>query len=99
MALLAVFLNAILCCAAQANEPEAQASSVTDEGRLAYATHCASCHGPDFGGGFGPALIGKTFREKWAGASAEALLTYIETQMPPAMPGTLAPEVYVAIHN
>lgn len=64
-----------------------------------YRTHCASCHGLDLGGGFGPALIGKTFREKWAGSPADALLAYIETKMPPAMPGSLAPETYVAAHD
>lgn len=66
---------------------------------VSYRTHCASCHGSDFGGGFGPALIGRTFREKWAGSPAGALLAYIKTKMPPAMPGSLASETYVAVHD
>src|SRR5688572_27005212 len=64
-----------------------------------YQTHCASCHGPEFEGGFGPPLRGKAFQDKWAGTSAEALLAYIQAAMPPATPGSLPPESYAAVHQ
>lgn len=65
----------------------------------AYQTYCASCHGRNFEGLFGPALSGRHFKEKWSAAPAPSLLSYIETMMPPAAPGSLPAETYAQIHD
>ena len=68
------------------------------EGRAAYAKTCASCHGQALAGSeFAGALNGLTFSNNWGGKSAEALFTYIQTKMPPAAPGSLAPEAVAQI--
>ena len=38
--------------------PEVPAVGTEDAGATLYATRCASCHGDDGSGGFGPALAG-----------------------------------------
>jgi mono/diheme cytochrome c family protein len=44
------------------NEPQrpaaVPATGTADTGHAIFATRCASCHGDDAGGGFGPALAG-----------------------------------------
>lgn len=62
------------------------------EGAKGYQENCASCHGSDLGGRFGPPLIGKNFHDKWIAVPSEALLDYTKSKMPPANPGGLADE-------
>lgn len=67
-------------------------------GRAAYGDNCVSCHGANLNDGeFGPALKGESFRAHWSSQSPEALLTYIQTRMPPAGPGTLSTQTYADI--
>lgn len=66
-------------------------------GPAAYALYCASCHGKTLSGGFGPALVGERFRNKWANAPAGALAPYIRKTMPPAVPGSLSEAQYAAL--
>ncbi|OYX34719.1 MAG: hypothetical protein B7Y99_05010, partial [Caulobacterales bacterium 32-69-10] len=67
-------------------------------GQTAYLETCAACHGADLGAGeFGPALSGAEFASHWRGQDAAAFLTYIQTKMPPASPGSLSTSTYAAI--
>ncbi len=69
-----------------------------DQGQAAYVEHCASCHGENLDdGAFGPPLKGNDFRQKWGSRSAEPLLTYTSTKMPPARPGTLGDASYAQL--
>jgi len=70
-----------------------------DNGPAAYALYCASCHGKTLGGGFGPPLVGKRFRHKWADAQAGALDSFIRKTMPPASPGGLSEAQYAAVED
>jgi len=69
-----------------------------DRGRAVYAERCASCHGEYLDDGqFGTPLKGVSFRAKWGGRSAEALLTYMTANMPPERPGSLGVENYTQV--
>lgn len=58
-ALVATAAFVILLFSNEPAEPApVPAEGTADEGASLYATRCASCHGPDGGGGFGPALGG-----------------------------------------
>ena len=62
-----------------------------------YRAHCASCHGRDLGGGFGPALNSTTFRNAWRAEPPGALENRIATTMPPGGVGRLSPADYHAV--
>ncbi len=69
-----------------------------DQGQRAYIEHCASCHGAGLDdGAYGPPLKGNDFRQKWGSRSAEPLLTFTSTKMPPATPGTLGDATYAQL--
>jgi alcohol dehydrogenase (cytochrome c) len=71
------------------NDPAAQ------RGEVAFAQNCGRCHGGNLAGGeFGPTLIGPTFVTHWQGQTGGALLTYIQTRMPPNGAGSLPPDTY-----
>ena len=77
-----------------ASGPAADPAAAT-RGRSAFAGNCASCHGADLSGAqFGPALKGPSFEGHWRSQSAQALLDYISTRMPPAGPGSLGAQTY-----
>ena len=84
--------------AAQAQAPFAgQTYGEADaaRGQAAYVANCARCHGGDMAAGeFGPALKGAAFAAHWQGQSAQALLTYVQTRMPPTGPGSLGADTY-----
>jgi mono/diheme cytochrome c family protein len=59
-------------------------------GKVAFATHCASCHGATLtGGSAAPALTGKTFLYSWTGLTVGDLGDRIHTTMPADNPGSL----------
>ncbi len=97
--------QALLCsaaiafaAAAQAQAPQGVSAAQITRGQMAYAENCASCHGPNLANGeFAPALKGPAFDAHWPGASDQALLTFIQTRMPPAEPGGLPGETYADI--
>lgn len=65
-------------------------------GQVAFARHCAGCHGAELQGGFGPRLVPLDpfqFRD----APLSIPYAFIQTQMPFDAPGSLEAEVYVAI--
>lgn len=76
-------------------------SGVFDEvqaeaGQAAFAQHCASCHGADLQGGFGPRLAPLDpfqFRD----APLAGLFEFMRSQMPFGAPGTLGDDVYAAV--
>jgi len=84
--------------AAQAQAPfagQAYGEAAAARGQPAYVANCAMCHGADMAAGeFGPALKGPTFSGHWQGQSAAALLTFIQTRMPPTGPGSLGADTY-----
>lgn len=58
-----------------------------------YAKSCASCHGANLDDGqFGPPLRGDTFLSHWSGKGLGELFDHALTRMPPAAPGSIAPE-------
>lgn len=68
------------------------------QGKAAFATYCATCHGGALDDGeFGPALRGAAFRARWQ--SRAALSAYIRTRMPPDGAGTLPGRTYADIET
>lgn len=69
-----------------------------DQGKPAYAQHCASCHGENLDDGeFAAPLKGPEFRQKWGSDSLEPLFDTMSTTMPVSSPGTLGDAVYAQI--
>ena len=66
-----------------------------EAGASLYARDCAQCHGANLDdGAFAPPLKGEVFRMSWGGQRVSALLEFIETNMPPAGPGSLSGAEY-----
>ncbi len=95
---------------AAAQAPAGVTSSVWDgaftteqaaRGRLAYAQHCASCHGGELKGGEGKPLAGDPFWTDWRETTVEYLLTRVSTEMPFSedgrLAGSLSPSTYADI--
>ncbi len=67
-------------------------------GQAAYARSCAGCHGRTLlGAGEAPPLAGVGFVQEWARRSSGALVTQIQTSMPPDAPNSLSADTYAAI--
>jgi mono/diheme cytochrome c family protein len=67
-----------------------------DVGSEAFALHCASCHGADLSGGYGPRLVPLdpfVYRDQPLSRPFE----FMRTQMPFDAPGSLEDAVYAAI--
>ncbi|MSR10550.1 MAG: hypothetical protein EXR84_01955 [Gammaproteobacteria bacterium] len=66
-------------------------------GQVAYAAHCASCHGFDMAGfGLVPGLTGSIFAERWGGNNAGQLAQELR-RMPPAAPDSLTATKYASL--
>lgn len=65
-------------------------------GALAFAAHCASCHGGELQGGFGPTLAPL---DPWqfGDAPLERLFDLMRSEMPFDAPGSLDVETYVDV--
>ncbi|MGZ3369391.1 MAG: outer membrane protein assembly factor BamB family protein [Caulobacteraceae bacterium] len=64
-------------------------------GQVAYAQNCGRCHGANLAGGeFGPSLTNAVFAGHWQGQTGGALVTYVQTRMPPGGAGTLPADTY-----
>jgi mono/diheme cytochrome c family protein len=62
-------------------------------GAQLYAGSCALCHGDNLDDGqFAPPLKGADHAAYWRGRSAQDLLAFIDTMMPPSQPGGLGPQ-------
>jgi mono/diheme cytochrome c family protein len=67
------------------------------EGRAAYNSNCAVCHGNTLTNGtFAPPLAGEYFKNAWTGKTVGALFERVKS-MPPAAPGSLPGSIYVQI--
>jgi len=71
------------------------------KGLLGYLQNCASCHGPALdgqpGGYSGPALKGAEFADPSYDFHVSDIFNFVAKLMPSATPGSLPPDVYVAI--
>lgn len=66
-------------------------------GRKAYQSRCAVCHGTMLtNGGYGTALAGTYFHDKWSGRTVRSLFDKSKT-MPPSAPASLSNSVYADI--
>jgi len=63
-------------------------------GANTFSSICASCHGSEGGGDYGPAIIGTSLR---GFGTAQRLFDYISTQMPQDGPGSLSGASYLRI--
>src|SRR5690606_21228533 len=66
-------------------------------GRQVAGQACSECHGVTLRGALGPALRDESFLRTWGGRSLSALHDFTVGAMPPAGPGTLPEEDYLAI--
>jgi mono/diheme cytochrome c family protein len=88
--------------APQAASPRTVWSGVYTEAQAArgkedYEVSCAACHGPDLGGGDGPALVGDQFLRNWLEDDVNSLFRKIHDRMPGDGPGTLPETVSLDI--
>ncbi|HIE94338.1 MAG TPA: cytochrome c [Acidobacteria bacterium] len=69
-----------------------------EEGRVAYAERCASCHGDALDDGeVAPPLKGADFRERWRAETPDALFNLTADTMPQDQPGVLDEATYAAV--
>jgi mono/diheme cytochrome c family protein len=69
------------------------AKAQANRGERLYVKYCASCHGPDLGGGeVAPGLTGGEFNANWNDLSLGALFERMRVSMPQNNPGSMAPE-------
>lgn len=88
---------AVGLAAAQAPAPDGlYAKAQSARGRMAFAEHCAACHGADLGGGAAPTLTGP-FWATWRGRSLGELLGLMKGSMPADAPGSLDDGTYADI--
>ncbi|MDQ1519895.1 MAG: cytochrome [Actinomycetota bacterium] len=83
------------------NEPSKPAAvpavGTANTGEAIFATRCASCHGVDGGGGFGPALrAGMVVRDFPDPKAQEAVVANGQGSMP-SFAGSLTPEQITAV--
>lgn len=87
---------------ASAQAPAAPAAGFTaaqaTAGAAVYGRACATCHLPTLQGAFeAPPLAGGNFRLAWGSRPVAELLTTTKEKMPPAAPGSLSQDDYVAV--
>lgn len=99
--LVSVIVSAVGACwnlRAQSPSVAVFTAAQSDEGRAAYAEHCAACHGDNLDDGrFGPPLRGGEFRSRWSEKTLEDLFTETSTTMPPERAGALGPRMYEGV--
>jgi PQQ-dependent dehydrogenase (s-GDH family) len=84
--------------AAVAGPPPQFTLAQAAEGKKAYNTHCAVCHGSTLSNGtMGTPLAGPYFQKTWRGRTVAALLERSLKTMPPAAPGSLPRSLYADI--
>jgi mono/diheme cytochrome c family protein len=59
-------------------------------GKEEYEKTCAGCHGPEFGGGDGPPLVGEPFLRNWIEDDVSNLVEKVHQRMPGDNPGSLS---------
>lgn len=77
--------------------PQFTAAQVED-GRVAYAAHCVSCHGQNLvSATYGTPLAGPYFDGRWRGRSVAALYDHAHDRMPPSRPASLPDATYASL--
>jgi mono/diheme cytochrome c family protein len=76
--------------------PAAIPNAGPDTGQAIFATRCASCHGADGGGGFGPTLAGVVVRRYPNPADQEAVVANGRGSMP-SFAGSLTRDQIAAV--
>ena len=66
-----------------------------EAGKTSYMSNCAQCHGAQLEGPEAPGLFGQDVMGNWD--TAGGLYDFISVAMPPAAPGQLGEEAYLAI--
>jgi cytochrome c len=66
-----------------------------DRGELAYAQHCAFCHGPNGDDGFAPPLTGLGSLSSFG--TVRQFYDFVRTAMPQTAPGSLPMQTYLDI--
>jgi alcohol dehydrogenase (cytochrome c) len=94
---LAVLVGA--CPGIKAQErPLSYTREQSGQGRAAYVTNCAQCHGPNLSDGpLGKPLRGPAFMQKYGGHSVRDLFEITRTTMPSSKPGSLDAATYAAL--
>ena len=64
-------------------------------GKMAYAMHCETCHGPELASG--RPITGRDFLERWREDRLDPLFNYIKAAMPRGNGGSLTEPVYLDI--
>lgn len=75
--------------------PALYTAQQAERGALAYAQHCALCHGTALEGRTGPALKGPGFADPASDFHVGDIFGFIARMMPAATPGSLPRETYV----
>jgi mono/diheme cytochrome c family protein len=81
------------------NDPQEAAlvpAASADSGEAIFATRCASCHGTDGGGGFGPALAG-VVTDRFPDAADEIVVVTNGQGAMPSFADSLTPEQIAAV--
>ncbi|MBT4710599.1 MAG: cytochrome c [Alphaproteobacteria bacterium] len=64
-------------------------------GKVVASTICSACHGASLGGGgFAPAIVGRSFQRKWAPGTLADPFAFISSRMPRNNPGGLTDQQY-----
>jgi mono/diheme cytochrome c family protein len=83
------------------NEPappySAPATGTKDLGETIFATRCASCHGRDGGGGFGPALRGGIVVQDFPNVADQVAVVTNGRGSMPSFGGSLTPAQIAAV--
>src|SRR5580704_7857926 len=96
--LVATLAGSSTLCAQAGSAVAGFTSAQANQGKVAYARNCASCHGQNLDDGpFGPPLKGAAFLQKFGGKSAAGLFTVVSTKMPPDSPGSLGAPAYAEL--
>jgi PQQ-dependent dehydrogenase (methanol/ethanol family) len=72
-------------------------SDQVNQGRLAYAQKCATCHGAQLEGSGAPGLKGRSFDAQWNGKTLQQFYQYVHQQMPLGQAGALKGQEYADI--
>ena len=82
IAALLAMIGAVVIAAQQPPAGGTLTAAQAAAGRAVYAASCASCHADDLGGREAPALKGASFQAKWRAMDPQALVAYIQQNMP-----------------
>ncbi len=95
---LVLIHSAAACAQAQESAALSYTHEQAEAGRVAYTTHCVTCHGPHLNdGALGAPLKGPAFMKKYGDRSVLDLFEVARNTMPTANPGSLDVSTYTAL--